>query len=121
MRGITSPTAQWRELPSIPIEQYYDARHEDRAIDLPHGRSDPGTPDLVRRETFGRCGPCPPQKIRFWTQDHERLPDLSAEARNGTFTPQERVAIDTYERLGCVVDILDSKARSALKKRNTAP
>jgi hypothetical protein len=45
---------------------------------------------------------------------------LSAKARAGTLSPQERIEIDTYERLGCLLDILHSQARRALKRRKTA-
>jgi hypothetical protein len=59
-------------------------------------------------------------KVRFSPQDHQRMHELSAKARAGTLTDQEELEIDTYERLGCVLDILHSQARRALKKRRTA-
>src|SRR4051812_40969564 len=59
-------------------------------------------------------------KLRFAPRDQERMQELSTKARGGTLLPRERVEIDTYERLGCLLDILHSKARVALKKCKTA-
>lgn len=59
-------------------------------------------------------------KFHFSSEDQERMHELSAKARAGTLTPQEQLQMDTYERLGCVLDILHSQARRALKKRPTA-
>jgi hypothetical protein len=59
-------------------------------------------------------------KFSFSPRDHERMAELSAKARAGKLTSQEQVEIDTFERLGCVLDILHSQARRTLKKRKTA-
>jgi hypothetical protein len=59
-------------------------------------------------------------KVRFSPGDVDRMRELSAKARAGSLTPQEQHAIDTYERLGCLLDILHSKARRVLGKRKTA-
>jgi hypothetical protein len=56
-------------------------------------------------------------KLQFSAQDHERMRALSAKVRTGTLTSAEHRLIDTYERLGCLLDILHSKARRALKAR----
>ena len=56
-------------------------------------------------------------KLRFSDRDHALMNDLSAKARAGTLTPEEKIDIDTFERLGCLLDILHSKARQALKKK----
>ncbi len=42
---------------------------------------------------------------------------LSAKARAGTLTPDEQIDIDTFERLGSLLDIVHSKARQALKRK----
>jgi len=42
---------------------------------------------------------------------------LSIKARGGRLTPSEQVELDTFERLGCLLDIIHSKARQALKKK----
>ncbi len=59
-------------------------------------------------------------KFRFCPRDHAPRDELAAMARAGAFTPQEQFDLDNYERLGCVLDILHSKARIALKTRRTA-
>ncbi len=56
-------------------------------------------------------------KLTFSPRDHDRMRELSAKARAGTLTAQEQVDIDAYERLGCLLDILHSKARRALQKK----
>jgi hypothetical protein len=53
-------------------------------------------------------------RVRFSASDLERMRELSAKARTGSLTPQEQQAAETYERLGCLLDILHSKARRAL-------
>ncbi len=55
-------------------------------------------------------------KVHFSRQDQERMQQLSAKARTGTLDPQEETEINAYERLGCLLDILHSKARRASKK-----
>jgi hypothetical protein len=55
-------------------------------------------------------------KIRFSPREHERMNELLKKARSDTLTPQEEEEVDTYERLGCLIGILHSKARQALKK-----
>jgi hypothetical protein len=52
----------------------------------------------------------------FSEHDHARMCELSAKARAGTLTATEQADLDTFERLGCVLDIIHSQARLALKK-----
>lgn len=59
-------------------------------------------------------------KLQFSAQDTERMHELSAKAREGTLTGKEQIEIDTFERLSCLLDILHSKARRALKGRPVA-
>jgi hypothetical protein len=59
-------------------------------------------------------------KVRFSTRDRERMRELSAKARAGSLTSQEQQEADIYERLGCLLDILHSKARRILAKHKTA-
>ena len=59
-------------------------------------------------------------KLQFSAADVQRMRELSAKARTGTLSATEKEEIDTYERLGCVLDILHSKARRALKRRRSA-
>jgi len=53
----------------------------------------------------------------FSERDHARMAELSNKARAGTLTPTEQDELDTFERLGCVLDIIHLKARQARKKR----
>jgi hypothetical protein len=55
--------------------------------------------------------------VGFSERDQARMDNLSAKARAGALTPQEQVLLDTFERLGCLIDILHSKARQALKRK----
>jgi hypothetical protein len=59
-------------------------------------------------------------KLRFSAADHNRMSELSAKARAGRLTSGEQLQMDTFEQLGCLLDILHSKARRALKNRRTA-
>jgi hypothetical protein len=59
-------------------------------------------------------------KLRFSEADQQRMHELSAKAGSGTLSPEEQRLIDTYERLGCLLDILHSKARRALKSGQAA-
>jgi hypothetical protein len=59
-------------------------------------------------------------KLEFSQADRERMAMLSAKARAGTLTAEEEQDAETFERLGCVLDILHSTARRALKPRRTA-
>jgi hypothetical protein len=58
--------------------------------------------------------------LRFAQRDLDRMRELSAKARAGSLTTQEQEEIDTYERLGCLLDIVHSRARRALKKGKVA-
>ena len=59
-------------------------------------------------------------KLEFSAADRERMSELAAKARAGTLTATEEAEADTFERLGCVLDILHSNARRALRPRRTA-
>jgi hypothetical protein len=55
--------------------------------------------------------------LEFRQEDRERMHALSLKAQEGTLTPEEKVEIDSYERVGHLLSILKSKARRALKGR----
>ena len=59
-------------------------------------------------------------KVQFSEKDHERMKHLSAKARIGRLTADERRQIDAFEELGCLLDVLHSKARRALSRSKTA-
>jgi hypothetical protein len=56
-------------------------------------------------------------KLHFSQRDHSLMDKLARKARAGTLTPEEQVLLDTFERLGCLLDIVHSEARRALKKK----
>jgi hypothetical protein len=55
--------------------------------------------------------------LDFTQADKERMRQLSALAHQGTLSPQQQTEIDNYERVGHVINIMQSKARRALKAR----
>ena len=56
-------------------------------------------------------------RLQFSERDHARMEHLSTKARAGSLSESEQSELDNFERLGCVLDIVHSKARLALKKR----
>jgi hypothetical protein len=56
--------------------------------------------------------------LDFSRADKERMRELSAKAREGTLTPAEQAATDNYERVGHMLNILQSKARRSLRGRD---
>jgi len=53
-------------------------------------------------------------RFGFSDRDHVRMQELSTKARQATLTHKEQGELDAFERLGCLLDILHSKARQAL-------
>jgi hypothetical protein len=53
--------------------------------------------------------------LDFNQADKDRMRQLSAKAREGTLTPEEQAAINNYERVGHLLNIMQSKARRSLK------
>ncbi len=56
-------------------------------------------------------------KLQFDERDRRRMRDLVAKARTGELTPDNQFEADTYEQLGCLLDIIHSKARQALGRK----
>jgi hypothetical protein len=56
-------------------------------------------------------------KLQFSDRDHALMAELSAKARAGKLSPPEQSTLDTFERLGCLLDILHSRARRTLQKK----
>ena len=48
--------------------------------------------------------------------DYERVNELAAKARAGTLSAEERLELDEYERVTCLVELMQSKARLSLKR-----
>lgn len=59
-------------------------------------------------------------RLQFSEGDHARIHELSVKARAGLLSSDEEAELDAFERLGCLLDILHSKARLALKRRRVA-
>jgi hypothetical protein len=55
--------------------------------------------------------------LDFNQDDKSRMRELSSKAREGTLTPEERTEIDNYERVGHLLNLLQSKVRSLDKGR----
>jgi hypothetical protein len=54
-------------------------------------------------------------ELEFPEEDKARMRELAAKARVGTLSPQERADLDVYSRVGSVLGIMKSKARTTLK------
>ena len=59
-------------------------------------------------------------KMQFPESDRQRMRELAAKARAGTLTATEEHETEAYERLGCLLDIIHSQARLALKHQRAA-
>ena len=55
--------------------------------------------------------------LDFVAADKDEMQRLSVKAREGTLTLDEQTAMNNYERIGHLLNILQSKARRSLKKR----
>ena len=53
--------------------------------------------------------------LYFDSDDRERIHELSQKARDGELDESEQVEIDSYERVGHVLNILQAKARVRLQ------
>jgi hypothetical protein len=57
-------------------------------------------------------------KLDFDPEDHRRVDELSAKARKGTLSPEERAELDELIRVDLELAVLRSKARLSLKRAN---
>jgi hypothetical protein len=55
--------------------------------------------------------------LDFNEADKALMRQLSSKAKLGTLTSEEQAAANSYERVGHVINILQSKARKSLKRR----
>ncbi len=53
--------------------------------------------------------------------DYDRVNELAAKARAGTLTTDERFELDEYERVSCLLELMQSKARLSLRLAGVAP
>ena len=54
-------------------------------------------------------------KLDFDSQDRDRMNELAAKARHGALTPEEQQESLSYNRVGHLLALLQSKARRSLK------
>jgi hypothetical protein len=59
-------------------------------------------------------------KLQFPDVDQRRISELAKKARLGSLTEEEEIEANAYEQLGCLLDILHSRARRVLKRQRTA-
>ena len=52
--------------------------------------------------------------LAFPQRDVDRMNELASKAREGTLTPCESDELAGYERVGCLLGILQSKARQSI-------
>jgi hypothetical protein len=55
-------------------------------------------------------------ELDFDADDHQRMGELSAKARQGDLTAEEREEMDEYLRVGSELAVLQSKARMSLQR-----
>jgi hypothetical protein len=55
-------------------------------------------------------------KARFPAPDLKRMEDLGELAQKGALTPSERREAEAYDRVGLVIELLQSKARLSLAR-----
>jgi hypothetical protein len=60
-------------------------------------------------------------KLKFQPGDQERVDQLSAKARDGTLTLQERAELEEYIRTADLLAMIKSKARLSLKRAGLTP
>lgn len=58
--------------------------------------------------------------LDFSADDKDRMLELSSKARQGSLSTEEKKATDSYERVGHLLNILQSKARRSLKQRRAS-
>ena len=55
-------------------------------------------------------------KLTFPLHDRVRMHELALKAQQGNLTPDDKLQIDDYERVGTMLSTLKSKARRVLKR-----
>jgi hypothetical protein len=59
-------------------------------------------------------------KFGFPPRDRDRMHELAAKNQDGALTATERRELDSYRRVGRLLDLLAARARRALAKRGRA-
>jgi hypothetical protein len=58
-------------------------------------------------------------KLDFTDEDRARMHELALKAQEGMLSAADEIALDSYRRAGCLLDMMHSKARHSLKKRGS--
>lgn len=91
----------------------------ERAMHLPHSNtSEAAILDRILepdKPTFSPEAAHDILALDFNQVDKDRMRQLSAKAREGTLTADEQAEMNNYERVGHLLNILQSKARRSLK------
>jgi hypothetical protein len=56
-------------------------------------------------------------KLEFTSDDRQRMHELAVKNQDGKLSSTERQELDSYLRVGRLLDLLGAKARLSLKKR----
>ncbi|AUX46310.1 hypothetical protein SOCE26_078150 [Sorangium cellulosum] len=59
-------------------------------------------------------------QLAFDEQDRARMHELAVRAQSGELTDGEQVELESYRRVGRILDLLRSKARRSLKRAGLA-
>jgi hypothetical protein len=60
-------------------------------------------------------------EVRFPQADLDRINALSAKAREGTLTPEEKAELDRYVHVGHLLSILKAKVRGKIREATDHP
>jgi hypothetical protein len=56
-------------------------------------------------------------KLEFTADDQDRMHELAVKNQGGKLTAEEQHELDSYVRVGRLIDLLGAKARLSLKRR----
>jgi hypothetical protein len=59
-------------------------------------------------------------QVNYSEADHLRMAELASKSNEGTLSNEEREELETYVEVGDLLSLLQSKARSYLKKHSPA-
>lgn len=55
-------------------------------------------------------------QFAFYEQDRVRMHELALRAQHGELTVEQQIELESYRRIGRLVDLMHSKARRSLKR-----
>ena len=81
---------------------------------------------ILTRALAAEDGDLPPAAARavlkfgFPPQDQDRMHELAVRNQDGSLTPDEKTELDSYRRVGRLLDLLAARARRSLARRGRA-